>query len=193
MVHLDLKPMNLLVISDAEGNLSLKIFDFGSAEKIGDRVDQKGTSIPYASPEVMALNLQPTSACKEQYEEMLEQFKSFGYDLNKKKGTTLQKNVYLVHPRDDIWAIGLIIIKLYTSLNPEDPGDHKKIVKLFNTTTQSPETIKYWSAIPKELHASLKKLFNLKAEIRDQCTLEDLKRNMETILQPAVQRIRPRP
>ena len=194
MAHLNLTPMNLLVMPDAEGNLSLKIFNFCSAEKLGDQVYQKLTSISYASPEAMSLNLQPTSACKAQYEEMLKDSKSLSYDLTQKKGTTLQQNLYFVHPRDDLWAIGLIIINLYTHLNPEHPEHHEEIAKLFNTKkSHSQETIRCWNAIPEELHSFLQELFSPKVRTRNQCTLEQLKTIMEDILQPAAQRISPRP
>ncbi len=53
LVHLDVKPGNLLVSRDAEGRPDIKLVDFGMVGTRGNRLDSVRGTIPYVAPEIV--------------------------------------------------------------------------------------------------------------------------------------------
>ncbi|MFH1826446.1 MAG: serine/threonine-protein kinase, partial [bacterium] len=109
-IHRDLKPQNILVQEDADGNLKLIIIDWGIAKDRADTSDLTSASMAVGSPRWMPLQ---------------------EYLRNAKSDTATEADL----ARLDIYPVGLIMAWLLTGQLPEDldsadiPEEIRKIVE----------------------------------------------------------------
>jgi hypothetical protein len=125
IVHRDLKPANLFCIRRADGQLSIKVLDFG----ISKRTDMAGTVTAMAMTETGALMGSPLYMSPEQ-----------------------MRSAKDVDARTDIWALGVILFELMTGSAPFQAGSVTELaIKVANEPAPALRSVR--PDVPAEVEA----------------------------------------
>ncbi len=134
VVHRDLKPSNVFLVSEPGGGRYVKLLDFGLARQMSVTGDRKRQT------RVTGLIGTPHYMAPEQVRN------------------------FLVGPRTDLWAVGVIAYELLTGRMPFDGKDPFEVMT--QVVSGTPRAVRSWVNVPAELDELVMKLLAKSPETR---------------------------
>ncbi len=138
LIHQDIKPQNIVIFIDSRGHYDLKLTDLG--ELYDPTTPQKNkkpqATIEYESPEIAALhfyNHQEHASLYKYFYVENQKVKSYGRDIflsnrNPYKEGDAFKQYALPHESNDLWAVGIVLYKIFYKNKEKIPSEVSPLV-----------------------------------------------------------------